>query len=210
MKNRNKKTIMFFIISTVVILISVTAGLTAAYFQGNFTGDPNAGVSVETAEAPTLDFEIGDDLNIYADMYNFYDNAGDISDFTTATATLTTLAAVTTGYYVDFNITLNEFIYTTENNETEILLVIEDPSGEIVTSATGLEFVTISDELKGFDVTESIGNFVVASNYSISTDGVTESTVQEWKVYLYFINLDTAQNYNANKSFVGNLSIGAF
>ena len=95
------------------------------------------------------------------------------------------------------NITNNNFVYTTDDNQTELFLSVTDPEGNPVTSISGLTPVTI-DGVQGFDITTKAGLITIANNYEITT---TSTTTQEWNITVTFVNLDSDQQANTEKSF---------
>ena len=99
-------------------------------------------------------------------------------------------------------------IYTTSDSKPEIILTVTDPEGNPVTSIDGLTYVpnvqtTTSDgstqTVSGFDITTAKGLFAVASNYSITANS-TIPTTQNWNFTATFINLDSDQQGNTDKS----------
>ena len=72
----------------------------------------------------------------HANESNFGSEDGNITDNTTATAILTANNATNTAtrnYYIYLDINTNEFVYTTEDNQAELLLKVIDPTGVEVT-----------------------------------------------------------------------------
>ncbi|MFI3260918.1 MAG: hypothetical protein R3Y13_04310 [bacterium] len=110
-------------------------------------------------------------------------------------------------YSIYYRIVDNEFVYSTGDDETpELVLQVFDPLGNEVTSIEGLEYVTTSDGVKGFDITTAQEIYPVSVEYEIVTDG-TAPTVQEWTFVLFFMNLETNQNINAGKLFESDITI---
>ena len=183
----------------VLILILLVAGVTYAYFQHQI-GEPATGnVGVDTDTPDNLVFDVSNDINITITQFNFGPDDGNQSDSAVASASLTANSTNDTAnytYYVYFKINTNEYVYTTQDSQTEILLKVTAPTGQPVTSIEGL---TYNSTLGGFDITEANGTFAVASNYPITSNSSTTPTVQEWNFDVTFINLDTDQGENAGK-----------
>ena len=204
-----KKLEKYLIIGAIAIFAIISA--TYAYFQAQLGNGASANVDLDTSTTDSLTFDVGDDISLSINQFNFGVGAGNLSRNTTASATLLANNASNTAtynYYVYFRINSNEFVYTTEGNKPEIILTVTDPEGNPVTSIDGLTYVpnvqtTTSDgstqTVSGFDITTASGTFVVASLYSITADSKTP-TIQNWEFTATFINLDSDQQGNTDKS----------
>ena len=184
----------------VLILILLVAGVTYAYFQHQIGNPASGNVGVDTDTPDNLVFDVSNDINITITQFNFGPDDGNQSDSAVASASLTANSTNDTAnytYYVYFKINTNEYVYTTQDSQTEILLKVTDPTDQPVTSIEGL---TYNSTLGGFDITEANGTFAVASNYPITSNSSTTPTVQEWNFDVTFINLDTDQGENAGKN----------
>ncbi|MFI3261060.1 MAG: hypothetical protein R3Y13_05055 [bacterium] len=198
---KKKNNIKTYVLLLLLLLTITVLGVSFAYFMA--MGDLSGGsdVSVELVERAQLDLSTSGDLSINATMTNFVQNGSNLSDTITGTAILTAGEVYSDVYNVYYEISDNEFIYTTGADETpELILHILDAEGYEVTSVEGLEYVT-SGEVTGFDITTKSGTFEIAGDYVITTDGI-DPTEQEWTFTLYFMNLETNQNDNAGKEFV--------
>ena len=204
-----KKLEKYLIIGAIAIFAIISA--TYAYFQAQLGNGASANVDLDTSTTDSLTFDVGDDISLSINQFNFGIGAGNLTSNTTASATLLANNASNTAtynYYVYFRINSNEFVYTTEDNKPEIILTVTDPEGNPVTSIDGLTYVpnvqtTTSDgstqTVSGFDITTANGTFVVASLYSITADSKTP-TIQNWEFTATFINLDSDQQGNTDKS----------
>ena len=184
----------------VLILILLVAGVTYAYFQHQIGNPASGNVGVDTDTPDNLVFDVSNDINFTITQFNFGPDDGNQSDSAVASASLTANSTNDTAnytYYVYFKINTNEYVYTTQDSQTEILLKVTAPTGQPVTSIEGL---TYNSTLGGFDITEANGTFAVASNYPITSNSSTTPTVQEWNFDVTFINLDTDQGENAGKN----------
>ena len=183
------------------LLITFIIGATYAYFVAQGGAASNSAVRVQTSTTDTLSFSVGSSVNLTADQTSFASGKGNITGSTTATALLTPNNATNkaTNYYnIYFNITNNSFIYTTSDNQAELLLQITDPNGNVVTSIDGLSYVT-SGGASGFDITTITGSITIAIDYAINANGTSKSDT--WKIGVVLVNLDSDQTKNAGKSF---------
>ena len=205
MENNKKKALVLSIVG-VVTLILVVVGATYAYFTAQGGAGANADVNTQTYTTDNLSFQVGSAINITANEEDFDQSAGNKSGSTYARAILTANNATnnaTRNYYVYLNIESNDFEYTTEDSQAELLLKVIAPDGSEVTTLGSLERKT-SGGVTGFDITTKIGSITIADNYEIVSTG---TVTQEWQVEVIFANLDADQNANAGKNFSANLII---
>ncbi len=193
----------------VVAILMLVVSVSYAFFE-ILAGQPAlTDVDVATDLNESFIFTPGTPLSMKANIDNFSSADGSLSASTTSTATLR--ASSETGsaseeYFVYFNITNNDFVYTVDENTPELLLTITGPDGEVKT-IDGLNYKTVTDaksgdEIGGFDVTTHNGFVEVKTNQAIST---TTEVTQEWTVKLTFVNLNTSQMDNEGKIFDSNL-----
>ena len=196
----NKKSILMGAIGVLTLLVFVV-GATYAYFSAQSNSGARTDVDVITGTTDLLSFSFGDLINIQANEENFGQGMGNLSDDTTGTAILranNTTNSVTTRYNIYLVIESNNFEYTTEEGTPEILLNVTDPNGNKVENITGL--VHYED---GFDITTRTGGFLLVPDYVISATDT--QTVQDWNIEVTFVNLDSDQQANTNKSLTGKL-----
>ena len=190
----------------VITFIAVVVGATYAYFTAQGGGTGNINVNANTATTDNLSFQVGSAISLTANQEDFGSGAGNKSGETYARATLTANNATnnaTRNYYIYLDITSNNFEYTTNDNQAELLLKVTDPDGIEVTNIPGLTRKT-SGGVTGFDITTFTGLITIADNYEIVSTG-TET--QEWTVEVIFANLDSDQNANTGKAFSATLTI---
>ena len=205
MKKENKKKITILTIIAVITLIAVVVGATYAYFQSQGGTSSNTNVNVQTSTTDNLSFQIGESISITANQEDFGQGMPNKSGSTTASATLTANNATNSAarnYYVYLDITNNDFVYTTDDNQAELLLKVTGPEGE-VTEIPGLTR-KISGNETGFDITSYDRLIAIVDNYEITSTG---TTTQDWTVEVIFVNLDSDQNANTGKTFNANLII---
>ena len=209
-RKTNEKKVLVLSFLGVLTFIAVVVGATYAYFTAQGGGSANTNVNVQTSTTDNLSFQVGSAINLTANQEDFAQGMSNKSGSTFARATLTANNATnnaTRNYYVYLDITSNDFEYTTEDSQGEILLKVTDPEGMEVTSLPGLTRKTSGsgdNQVTGFDITTSQGLITIANNYEITSTG-TET--QEWQIEVIFVNLDSDQNANTGKSFSANLMI---
>ena len=85
---KNKKAITLSVIAS-LILLSLIIGATYAYFQASGGDSTSANLRVTTYTTDVFNFEIGDDISIYADQTSFGSGKGNALGKTFAKAILT-------------------------------------------------------------------------------------------------------------------------
>ncbi len=190
MNKNNEKKVLALSFLGVLTFIAVVVGATYAYFTAQGGGTGNISVNAQTATTDNLSFQTGAAINLTANQEDFGSGAGNKSGSTYARATLTANNATnnaTRNYYVYLNIESNDFEYTTEDNQAELLLKVTDPDGTEVTTLGSLERKT-SGDVTGFDITTQTGLITIADNYEIVSTG---TVTQDWTVEVIFANLDS-------------------
>ena len=183
----------------VVVMLTLVITVSYAYFQSAVGDTAVTNVGIRTYKSDNLSFIKGDDLALDIFEGNFAQGMGNISSTTTSSAILkaNTKTLEATDYYdVYFHIIKNNFEYTTNNQETELLLKVINPDGEYLTEVEGLAY---DDNLHGFDITTKSGVILIADNYEILSHSAAGER-QDWTFELTFINLDTDQSLNAGKT----------
>ena len=203
MKNK-KQAIILSVIASIVLLVLIV-GATYAYFQASGGTGTNTDVRVTTYTTDVFNFEVGNDISIYADATSFASGKGNASGSTFAKAILSANSKTNTAtkyYYLYLNISKNTFNYTQDTNTPEILLTIKDDAGNEITSINDLTYKTVTDgsgaTIKGFDITTGIGLITLLNNKEITA---TPQKTDTWNVTVTFINYDKDQSKNAGKSF---------
>ena len=203
MKNK-KQAIILSVIASIVLLVLIV-GATYAYFQASGGTGTSANLRVTTYTTDVFNFEVGNDISIYADATSFASGKGNASGSTFAKAMLTANNKTNTAtehYYLYLNISKNTFTYTQNEDTPEILLTIKDDAGNEITSINDLTYKTVTDgsgaTIKGFDITTGIGLITLFNNKEITASPQKTDT---WNVTVTFINYDKDQSKNAGKSF---------
>ena len=202
-KNKNKK--MVIIVTILVVFIGITLAYIIAQISGSAIG--NANITADTTD--NLQFNIDKDITLNPTQFNVVEGGGGLSDTATGTASLlanSTNKSATFDYYVYFQINTNEYIYTTEDYKTEIVLTITDPEGNPVTKLANSDLKYVEAEnadgttVSGFDITTASGLINITSNYEITSSSSTQATEQDWIFTVTFINLTTNQAANGGST----------
>ena len=203
MKNKKQAIILSVIAS--LVLLALIIGTTYAYFQASGGTGTSANLRVTTYTTDVFNFEVGNDISIYADATSFASGKGNASGSTFAKAILSAnnkTNSATKYYYLYLNISKNTFTYTQNEDTPEILLTIKDDAGNEITSINDLTYKTVTDgkgaTIKGFDITTGIGLITLLNNREITASSQKTDT---WNVTVTFINYDKDQSKNAGKSF---------
>ncbi len=211
MDNKNNKkryTVIF------VILLVLAIGITFAYLTVRSNKNAYKDANLSTGKLDNLQFNVSKDISLSINQDNFASGSGNLSDSAIASAKLranSTKNTASYNYYVYFDITSNNYVYTTSDKKPEIVLSITDPNGTDVTSINGLSYVTATNAdgttVKGFDITTAKGLKNIAANYDITSNSSTNYTTHNWTFKVTFINLDSNQLENQKKSLKANVII---
>ncbi len=189
-----------------VMLLAVVIGATYAYFAAQKGSGGSANIEVGAGTTDSLTFQAGNAINITASSDDFYKGAEDKKGSTTATAKLVpnnTTNDATDYYNVYFIIDENDFTYSTDPNEVELLLKVSDPDGTEIKNIDGLIY---DETLQGFDITKRHGAFKVAYQDEIKADSA-DGMEETWNFGVTLRNLEADQQKNAGKTFSGKVLI---
>ena len=134
-------------IIAIVALLVLIVGATFAYFQVSGSTGTSADLRVTTYTSDVFNFEVGNDISIYADQTSFASGKGNATGSTFAKAILTAnnkTNTATRNYYLYLNIKSNNFIYSQDENTPELILTITDGTNP-VTDIEGLTYKTVTD-----------------------------------------------------------------
>ena len=209
MKNK-KQAIILSVIASIVLLVLIV-GATYAYFQASGGTGTSANLRVTTYTTDVFNFEVGNDISIYADATSFASGKGNASGSTFAKAILTANNKTNTAtehYYLYLNISNNTFTYTQNENTPELLLTITDASGNAVTDITSLTYKKVTDgkgaSISGYDITNKSGEITLFKNKEITA---SPTKTDEWNITVTLVNYDKDQSNNMGKSFNAKLMI---
>ena len=191
------------LVITIVAILILVVGVTFAYFIPQIGGGVLRKLNL-VADTPDRLHLSGNGINFKVTQFNLVKDGDNLSDQTFAEAQLfanSTTNTATYNYNVYFNIKSNNFVYTTSDKKAEIILTIEDPSGNEITAIDGLTYLdgSTTNGVSGFDITTFNGFITVAENYSITSNSSVTLTYQVWNYAVTFINLDTNQVENEGK-----------
>ena len=209
MKNK-KQAIILSIVASLALLVLIV-GATYAYFQASGGTGTSANLRVTTYTTDVFNFEVGNDISIYADATSFASGKGNASGSTFAKAILTANNKTNTAtehYYLYLNISNNTFLYTQNENTPELLLTIKDAGGNAVTDITSLTYKTVTDgkgvSISGYDITNKSGVITLFNNKEITA---SPTKTDEWNITVTLVNYDKDQSVNTGKSFSAKLMI---
>ncbi|MEF2663294.1 MAG: hypothetical protein U0M92_03125 [Bacilli bacterium] len=209
MKNK-KQAIILSIVASLALLVLIV-GATYAYFQASGGTGTSANLRVTTYTTDVFNFEVGNDISIYADATSFASGKGNASGNTFAKAILTANNKTNTAtehYYLYLNISNNTFLYTQNENTPELLLTIKDAGGNAVTDITSLTYKTVTDgkgvSISGYDITNKSGVITLFNNKEITA---SPTKTDEWNITVTLVNYDKDQSVNTGKSFSAKLMI---
>ena len=209
MENK-KQAIILSVIASIALLVLIV-GATYAYFQASGGTGTSANLRVTTYTTDVFNFEVGNDISIYADATSFASGKGNAAGSTFAKAILTANNKTNTAtkhYYLYLNISNNTFTYTQNENTPELLLTITDASGNAVTDITSLTYKTVTDgngtSISGYDITNKSGLITLYNNKEITA---SPTKTDEWNITVTLVNYDKDQSNNMGKSFNAKLMI---
>ena len=209
MKNKKQAIILSVIAS--LVLLALIIGTTYAYFQASGGTGTSANLRVTTYTTDVFNFEVGNDISIYADATSFASGKGNAVGSTFAKAILSANNKTNTAtehYYLYVNISNNTFTYTQNESTPELLLTITDASGNAVTDITSLAYKTVTDgkgaSISGYDITNKSGVITLFNNKEIIA---SPTKTDEWNITVTLVNYDKDQSKNAGKSFNAKLMI---
>ena len=205
-----KQAIILSVIASIVLLVLIV-GATYAYFQASGGKGTSANLRVTTYTTDVFNFEVGNDISIYADATSFASGKGNAAGSTFAKAILTANNKTNTAtehYYLYLNISNNTFLYTQNENTPELLLTIKDAGGNAVTDITSLTYKTVTDgkgvSISGYDITNKSGVITLFNNKEITA---SPTKTDEWNITVTLVNYDKDQSVNTGKSFSAKLMI---
>ena len=208
--------------------MSLVIGASFAYFSSTQSGTGQFPVDVTTKTIDTVVFSTSKmqdgvevsgpaEINIDATPDNFGMSNTDLKSEVSATVTLQTSNAAnhtaSMNYNLKLEITNNNFLYSLSSSQPDLLLKVIDPSGNEVTTLSGLTRKTVQNNkgetISGFDITKKTDTINIASSRAISTttssSGGSKTKVEKWKIKVILVNYSQIQNDVAGKSFTGSL-----
>ena len=195
-----------------LVLIFILILITIALLIGKFTysylaptiDDDVEGVGEVTASGDTIIFTKGNTLSLSANADNFKTGGSNLTATTNPKVKLMASSkteSASSKYFAGVIIKNNTYTYTTTDKKPEVILTVKDENGNIVeTSSDNLKFVTVNNNLKGFDITGVSGAFNIVTDHIIATASNKSEIIHTWTFTLTFVNLETDQSVNENST----------
>ena len=202
-KKQSRLLIILFILTFLVLTVSTAFSIFVATRETFETNKEKTSTTV----METVVFDTGGSINVNANYMNFQKGMPSVVGETTGSVNLiagsdkSRLASYK--YNVRLNIDSNNFEYSTEDEKPELILVVTDPDGNILTEVPGLEYVEY-EEYKGFDITKASGEYFIAKDYLIETP---DNKTDNWNFEVVFVNYPLNQNANTGKFLSGYLTL---
>ena len=225
MKNRKKEIILLVI--AILVIVSMTAGATYAFFKAQTGPAANFDINATTSTTDNLTFSTEGDIVLNVTAENLKKSGGDLSDTAIARARLianNSSNSATAYYNVYLLIEENEMEYSSYTKEGQSNLEFMNKEKKEETDLTGYIGVPelilsvkkgnkeqeITKRLTptdgGYDITEADGLYAIGENVEIISDG---DVTDEWEVKVTFKNLEYNQQLNTGKSLKGKIIITA-
>lgn len=206
---KQKKVIL--ILSGVLVMCLVTFGITYSYFQSKVGSAAQADINVISNTVDSLVFDVSNSIGFSADQESFGQGMGNASGSTIAKATLTANNKTNTAtdyYNLYLNIGYNDFEYSKDTDTPELLLVVKDNTGNVISDIEGLNYVTVLDgkneSVSGYDITTLNGVITLYLNKEIVAEPFKEDS---YTIEIVFVNYDFNQALNAGKKFIGDVIV---
>ena len=204
-KKINARTITLTILFVLIlVVIALLIGKFSYSYLAPTVSDDVEGSGEVTASGDTIIFTKGNTLSLSATTDNFKTNGGNLTATTNPKVKLMASSktnSASSKYFAGIIIKNNTYSYTTTDKKPEVILTVKDENGNIVeSSADNLTFVTVNDNLKGFDITGVNGAFNIVTDHVIATSGNKSEVIHTWIFTLTFVNLVTDQTGNENST----------
>ena len=195
-------------LALIFILILITIALLIGKFTYSYLAptidDDVEGAGEVTASGDTIIFTKGNTLSLSANADNFKTGGSNLTATTNPKVKLMASSktnSASSTYFAGVIIKNNTYTYTTTDKKPEVILTVKDENGNIIeTSADNLTFVTVNDNLKGFDITGVNGAFNIVTDHIIATSSNKSEVIHTWTFTLTFVNLGTDQTENENST----------
>ena len=204
-KKINARTITLTILFVLIlVVIALLIGKFSYSYLAPTVSDDVEGSGEVTASGDTIIFTKGNTLSLSANSDNFKTGGSNLTATTNPKVKLMASSkteSASSKYFAGVIIKNNTYTYTTTDKKPEVILTVKDENGNIVeTSADNLTFVTVNDNLKGFDITGVNGAFNIVTDHVIATASNKSEVIHTWTFTLTFVNLGTDQSNNENST----------
>ena len=207
-KNIKKISARTITLTIIFILILIVIALLIGKFSYSYLAptidDDVEGVGEVTASGDTIIFTKGNTLSLSANADNFATGGSNLTATTNPKVKLMASSktnSASSKYFAGIIIKNNTYFYTTDDKKPEVILTVKDENGNLVTtSSDNLTFVTVNDNLQGFDITGVNGAFNIVTDHVIVTPSNKSEVIHTWTFTLTFVNLETDQSENENST----------
>ena len=204
-KKINARTISLVLIFILILItIALLIGKCTYSYLAPTIDDDVEGAGEVTASGDTIIFTKGNTLSLSANTDNFKTGGSNLTATTNPKVKLMASSKAeiaSSKYFAGVIIKNNTYRYTTTDKKPEVILTVKDENGNIVeTSSDNLKFVTVNNNLKGFDITGVNGAFNIVTDHVITTASNKSEVIHTWTFTLTFVNLGTDQSENENST----------
>ena len=204
-KKTNARTITLTILFVLIlVVIALLIGKFSYSYLAPTVSDDVEGSGEVTASGDTIIFTKGNTLSLSANADNFATGGSNLTATTNPKVKLMASSktnSASSKYFAGIIIKNNTYSYTTTDKKPEVILTVKDENGNIVeSSADNLTFVTVNDNLKGFDITGVNGAFNIVTDHVIATSRNKSEVIHTWTFTVTFVNLGTDQSNNENST----------
>ena len=204
-KKINARTITLTILFVLIlVVIALLIGKFSYSYLAPTVSDDVEGSGEVTASGDTIIFTKGNTLSLSANADNFKTGGSNLTATTNPKVKLMASSktnSASSKYFAGIIIKNNTSNYTTTDKKPEVILTVKDEKGNIVeTSSDNLKFVTVNNNLKGFDITGVSGAFNIVTDHVIATSSNKSEVIHTWTFTLTFVNLGTDQSNNENST----------
>ncbi len=195
-----KNAIILTVIATATLLVAMI-GATFAYFTAQTGGGASANINVTTSTSDALEYGNFGAIVINANQTNFGKGMGDQTGSTTGNVTLKANQEIDVSYCytASINVTSNDFEYTTTERTPELKISITKNGTDIIVDE---DITTLSAGDNVLQIPTAVGGTTMIHTISAKAGNTVSDT---WSATVTLVNLDTDQQANTNKSFVGTL-----
>ena len=205
---KNNKKEFFICFLAAIGLLLLLSFFTFAYFMEAGDRDFSKEIMVNSSTVDTLVFRVSNEIDFKVTPVYFSEGGINQSDDAIATVLLrpnNTNGSASAVYNIYLEILTNEIEYSSANValHPELMVQVFDEDDNLV-EITGLGPQKTIKGVTGYDITGKEGLYSLISNKEIvATNG--EEKIDNWRIVITLINLNTEQHENLNKSFDANI-----
>lgn len=203
-KFNRSKTLFYLLVLIIIVSLALVFRVTYAFLE-NYVGEGSSSDVKVNIKNDFLEFEPGGALmlEVSAEKLAQTDGKDIVVESHPKANFYDTKSGNKRQYYTYLSIKNNNFTYTSSNTP-EIILTITGPDNQEITSVNGLTRVTEQGRAKnisGFDITtyQKADEPILIDERDIVSAG-TEVTTDTWTFKLTYVNLESDQSANLNKT----------